>query len=87
MADPDVQKRGDYNVGGGGGGGGLKKIFFAALRASVWSENKGRDRAPGPLPRSPTVTALRKLKTSEVPQVFLTRVVGYSDYSVHIYGD
>ena len=35
VADPDLEIR-----GGGGGGGGLQ-IFFSALRASVWSKNKG----------------------------------------------
>ena len=52
-ADPDTQMGG---VGEGGGHPdpeirgmpGLKKIFFA-LRASVWSKNKGGG-PPGPLP-------------------------------------
>ena len=43
VADPDLQ------IGGGGGGkwggegeGALKIYFFAVLRASVWSKNKGK---------------------------------------------
>ena len=46
VADPDLQIKGTEGVGGGShpdpeirGGGGLK-IFFSALRASVWSKNK-----------------------------------------------
>ena len=40
----------------GGGGGGLGAVsknlkkFFSALRASVWSKNKGEPGPPGPLP-------------------------------------
>ena len=52
VGDPDLQTR----EGGGGhtdpekrGGGGLIKKF-SALRASVWSKNKG---GPGPLPLDP----------------------------------
>ena len=40
--------------GRGGGVGGLKN-FFSALRASVWSKNKGGP--PGPSPESATVSA------------------------------
>ena len=32
------------------GGPGLKKKFFSALRASVWSKNKGGHGPPGPFP-------------------------------------
>ena len=53
MADPDLQIRGE----GGGhldpeirGRPGLKKYIFSALRASVWSKNKGG----GPFPGSAT---------------------------------
>ena len=51
VADPDLQIRGrgghpDPEIKGGGRGGGLKKKSFLALRASVWSENKGGGRAP-----------------------------------------
>ena len=35
----------DWGGGGGGGGAGKKKDFFSALRASLWSNNKG-GRAP-----------------------------------------
>ena len=52
VADPDLQVRGG---GGGhpdpeimGGGGGLQTNFFSALRASVWSKNKGMPGPPGP---------------------------------------
>ena len=44
VADPDLQIR---------GGPGLQKNFFFALRASVWSKNKGGGGgggSPGPLP-------------------------------------
>ena len=38
------------------GGGGLQKFFFSALRASVWSKNKGGSRvSPDPSPGSATV--------------------------------
>ena len=59
VADPDIQIR----VGPGhpdseikGGGPVLNKNFLA-LRASVWSNNKGRAGPPGPFPRSATVEA------------------------------
>ena len=52
MADPDLQISGR---GGGhpdpeirGGGGGVLKKFFPALRASVWSKNKGEAAPLGP---------------------------------------
>ena len=53
MADPDLQIRGgpghpDPEISGGGGGV-VSKFFFSALRASVWSKNKG----DGPPPRAP----------------------------------
>ena len=42
--------------GGGGGAGGLQKFFFSALRALVWSKNKGGSRvSPDPSPGSATV--------------------------------
>ena len=55
VADPDLQIRGrgdhpDPEIKGGGRGGGLKKKSFSALRASVWSENKGGGRAGPPVP-------------------------------------
>ena len=57
VADPDLQGR----WGGGGGHpdwdrgrGALKKIFFSALRTSVWSKNKGGPGTPGPSPGSAT---------------------------------
>ena len=40
---------------GGEGGGRSEKNFFSALRASVWSKNKGGP--PGPSPESATVSA------------------------------
>ena len=44
-------------MGGGGRGGycgGVKKVFFSALRASVWSKNKeGREGGEGPPPQDP----------------------------------
>ena len=45
VPDPDLDIK---SGGGGGGGGGLPKIFFPALRASVWSKNKGGGLSPGP---------------------------------------
>ena len=55
VQDPDLEIRGGRGVGGhpdpyikGEGGGSGKKIF-SALRASVWSTNKGG----GPPPRAP----------------------------------
>ena len=39
MPDTDLQIR--------GGGGGCLKHFFSALRASVWSKNKGGGDSPG----------------------------------------
>ena len=42
MPDTDLKIR--------GGGGGCLKDFFSALRASVWSKNKGE----GPFPGSAT---------------------------------
>ena len=58
MADPDKE-------GGGGhpdpeirGGGGDLKIFFSALRASVWAKNK---RGPRPLPWTRQCIVWRKL--------------------------
>ena len=51
VPDPDLEIRG----GGGGGrssrplekrGGGLRNVFFSALRASVWSKNKGTAGSP-----------------------------------------
>ena len=37
---------GPLDKGGGGGGGRSPKNFFSALRASVWSKNKGGARPP-----------------------------------------
>ena len=53
LADPDLQI---------GKASGLKKIFsFLALRASIWSKNKGAGPGPpGPSPGSATETSLRK---------------------------
>ena len=55
VANSDLQIRGGR--GGGhpdpdirGGGGLATKNFFSALRASFWSENKGRPGPPEPLP-------------------------------------
>ena len=59
VADPDIQIR--RRVGGVLGGHpdpeirgrpGLKKKFFSALRASVWSKNEVEGRPPGPSPES-----------------------------------
>ena len=59
VADPDIQIRRRVGVGGGLGGHpdpeirgrpGLKKKFFSALRASVWSKNEVEGRPPGPSP-------------------------------------
>ena len=48
-ADPEIRV-------GGEGGGGLTKKKFSALRASVWSKNKGG--GSGPLPRDPSLPFL-----------------------------
>ena len=61
VPDPDLEVRGRGGGGGGagghpnpeligGGGGAVSKIFFLALRATVWSENKGVPGPPGPSP-------------------------------------
>ena len=39
-SDKEVPGHPDPEITGGGGGG-LKKDFFSALQASVWSENSG----------------------------------------------
>ena len=58
MADADREIRGwgggggrggDRGVGGGGAWEGSPKKFISALRASVWSRNKGGPRAPAGL--------------------------------------
>ena len=53
MADPDLHIREEGAGGGGhldpeirGEGARPQKNFFSALRASFWSKNKGRGRAP-----------------------------------------
>ena len=66
MPDPDVEIRGvgkgrssrplDKGGGDGGGGGGLQQ-FFLALRASVWSKNKGRE-GPRVPPLDPPVVCV-----------------------------
>ena len=51
MADPDLQIRGRGPViRPWDKGGQSPKIFFSALRASVWSKNKGGPEPPGHLP-------------------------------------
>ena len=45
----------------GGGGGAVSKKFFFALRASVWSKNKG-DPGLGPSPISVTVNPVCPIK-------------------------
>ena len=40
------------------GGGGVSIIFFSALRASVWSENKRCPGSPAPFPGSVSVISL-----------------------------
>ena len=69
VADPDPQIRGKGRAGGQVQGGhpdpeirgsSVSKKIFSALRASVWSKNRGGGGAgsPGPLPRSATVFCL-----------------------------
>ena len=54
----DVSRPSD-TVGGGGGGRSPKKSF-SALRASLWSKNKGEARAPrGPSRRSATASSFQ----------------------------
>ena len=50
VADPDLLIKRGGGEGGGGRGEGSPKNFFSAFRASVWSEDKGGGRPPGPLP-------------------------------------
>ena len=56
MADPDLQIREGEGEGGRSsiprdkGGARSQIFFFSALRASVWSKNKGGGEEPGPLP-------------------------------------
>ena len=62
MADPDLEIRvrpghPDSEIKGGGGGGPVLNKNSSALRASVWSTNKGKAGPPGPSPRSATVEA------------------------------
>ena len=53
MADPDLQIRGGGgchpHAGGDKGGARYQKTFFSALRASVWSKNKGGPSLDPPL--------------------------------------
>ena len=59
--------------GGGGGVGGLPKKCFSALRASVWSKNRGRGRTPpGPSPESATVMYIECLSFMEMPDTQIT---------------
>ena len=68
VADPDPQIRGKGRAGGQVQGGhpdpeirgsSVSKKIFSALRASVWSKNRGGGGgSPGPLPRSATVFCL-----------------------------
>ena len=42
VPDPDLEIKGGRGEGGGGVGvGAVSKKMFSALRASVWSKNKG----------------------------------------------
>ena len=54
-ADPDRQIR---EGEGGGGGSGFFNFFFPALRALVWSKNKGVGRVPPAPPLDPPLTAM-----------------------------
>ena len=62
MPDPDVEIRGvgkgrsSRPLDKGGGGGGLQQ-FFLALRASVWSKNKGGE-GPRVPPLDPPVVCV-----------------------------
>ena len=62
MADPDLEIRGAV-IQTLGGGGGLPKNFFSALRASVWSRNKGVPGPPGPSLGSATACWGRKYRS------------------------
>ena len=56
VLDPDLEIRwGGRSSSPLHKGGRSLKIFFSALRASVWSQNKGGAGPPGPSPRSATV--------------------------------
>ena len=50
VLDPDLEirwgGRSSSPLHKGGGGGGVSKQIFSALRASVWSNNRGAPRAP-----------------------------------------
>ena len=48
MADPDLQIRVADNLDPGIRKGAVSKKIFVALRASVWSTNKGGDLGPSP---------------------------------------
>jgi len=82
VADPDLQIRGSRSFrpsdkGGPGhpdpeirGAPGLK-IFFSALRASVWSKNKGERAPPGPSPGY--ASEYNKRTDQTMPQVVAKR--------------
>ena len=84
VSDPDLEIRGIRGGRGGGGhpdpelsgGGAVSPIFFLALRATVWSENKGVPGPSGPSPGSATV----RLPVSEClrpvidDELFMSRV-------------
>ena len=68
MAEPDRQIR---RKGDGGGhpvseireAQSPKNVFFSALRASVWSKNKGACGPPGPSPRSALPPLSRQIRS------------------------
>ena len=71
MADPDLQ------ISGGGSGrtdpeirgGGLRKLF-SALRASVWSQNKGEPVPPASLLAAPLISGkLARRQKDSITQI------------------
>ena len=58
--DPDLEIRGGGHLDPEIRGGTVFKTFFSALRASVWSKNKGGAGPPRAPPVDPLVDTLRK---------------------------
>ena len=93
MPDPDLEIRG---VGVGrsskpldkGGGAGLSKKFFSAVRASVWSKNKGGAWAPRAPPLDPplliSVGSVAKTCTVHSSCAKFVKIGGISSLKLHL---
>ena len=92
MSDPDLEIR-----GGGwssrpldkGGGPVSKKRIFSALRASVWSKNKGLAEPPGPPPPldPPLLTSVGSVAmtcTVHSSCAKFVKIVGISSLKLHL---